>query len=346
MIKLTPPQLSANSAALDLANSTDPDVDTWTIGTRYRPSHQSMPHTDSSMYRPVLSNLGSPPAERSVEASKKSLRHSSNVTFDDSTKFDETPTPPTLSRPGSLQTSYSTNDVPTLKNSLGFDNVITPPKPSAEQQFHNHNVNLGRIPANGINNRQSRELSNAVAAMSLKTDDKQSGSPMHSTLQASAAPFGPQVPATTDPNLVGVTSPIMSYNTPQQYSYNMQSYNVNQINTQASLNNSLQTYQNPTPSMYGPFSGYSQYVKSQESQGRRRGPYGGDETRYNNMPLESYRGNLYELCKDQHGCRYLQRKLEDSNPENIEVIFAETYPHIVELMTGEASKFFLLHRGN
>jgi len=44
-------------------------------------------------------------------------------------------------------------------------------------------------------------------------------------------------------------------------------------------------------------------------------------------------GQVYGLCKDQHGCRFLQRKLEENNPRTTEIIFSEVYPHIVELMT-------------
>jgi hypothetical protein len=56
-------------------------------------------------------------------------------------------------------------------------------------------------------------------------------------------------------------------------------------------------------------------------------------SRYQNMPLESFRGQIYELCKDQHGCRYLQKKLEERNPEQVHMIWLETNPHVIELMT-------------
>lgn len=56
-------------------------------------------------------------------------------------------------------------------------------------------------------------------------------------------------------------------------------------------------------------------------------------SRYQNMSLESFTGQIYELCKDQHGCRYLQKKLEDRNPEQITAIWLETYEHVIELMT-------------
>lgn len=56
-------------------------------------------------------------------------------------------------------------------------------------------------------------------------------------------------------------------------------------------------------------------------------------SRYQNMPLESFRGQIYELCKDQHGCRYLQKKLEERNADQVHMIWHETNQHVIELMT-------------
>ena len=56
--------------------------------------------------------------------------------------------------------------------------------------------------------------------------------------------------------------------------------------------------------------------------------------RFANVMLESLANEIYSLCKDQHGCRYLQKKLEEHNPTYLNMIFSETYPHVVELMTG------------
>ena len=61
------------------------------------------------------------------------------------------------------------------------------------------------------------------------------------------------------------------------------------------------------------------------------------------MKLESVQGEILSLCKDQHGCRYLQKKLEERNPENIHLIFMETCQHVVELMTGELRLSYHLH---
>lgn len=50
--------------------------------------------------------------------------------------------------------------------------------------------------------------------------------------------------------------------------------------------------------------------------------------------LEEFRGKIYDLCKDQNGCRFLQKKLEEPNRQQLELIFEEVQPHFVELMTG------------
>jgi len=55
--------------------------------------------------------------------------------------------------------------------------------------------------------------------------------------------------------------------------------------------------------------------------------------RYNNMHIEHVRGEIYGLCKDQHGCRFLQKQLESRQRDAIRAIWLETNQHVVELMT-------------
>lgn len=50
-------------------------------------------------------------------------------------------------------------------------------------------------------------------------------------------------------------------------------------------------------------------------------------------PLEDLQGEIFALCKDQHGCRYLQKKLEEGNAAHRDMIFTETFSHFAELMT-------------
>jgi hypothetical protein len=56
--------------------------------------------------------------------------------------------------------------------------------------------------------------------------------------------------------------------------------------------------------------------------------------RFAGIMLENLAGQLFVLCQDQHGCRYLQKKLEEKNDVYINMIFNEVYPHYVELMAG------------
>lgn len=56
--------------------------------------------------------------------------------------------------------------------------------------------------------------------------------------------------------------------------------------------------------------------------------------RFAGTRLEELKGEIPQLCKDQHGCRYLQKKLEESVPEHRDMIFRETFGHFADLMTG------------
>ncbi|PKI61346.1 hypothetical protein CRG98_018248 [Punica granatum] len=54
--------------------------------------------------------------------------------------------------------------------------------------------------------------------------------------------------------------------------------------------------------------------------------------KYNNCEDEvSNRTHL--MAKDQHGCRFLQRKISEGGPKDVEKVFIEIIDHIVELMT-------------
>jgi hypothetical protein len=67
----------------------------------------------------------------------------------------------------------------------------------------------------------------------------------------------------------------------------------------------------------------------------------GQEQFYANF--ETLIGKIYLVSKDQQGCRFLQKKLEEHDPKTTEIIFSEVYPHITELMTGNAIFFFFFY---
>ncbi|GJQ14666.1 hypothetical protein GpartN1_g6457.t1 [Galdieria partita] len=48
--------------------------------------------------------------------------------------------------------------------------------------------------------------------------------------------------------------------------------------------------------------------------------------------MEEIVGRIFELAKDQHGCRFLQMKLEEGNPAYIAMILAECFDGLAELM--------------
>ena len=261
---------------------------------------------------------------------------------------------------GTIHPSYSTNDVPTLKNAPSSSTDITPPKTHAQQHFHNHNASLGRIPPNAMSNRHSRELSGGDSRRDEQNNTYQQ---LSSALQASAAPFGPPTtaasPADSVPSQMLPFANAMTFQGQPFYGgYGMQMMNMGVNSMQQMANpmafqNQMQTFQ-PQQNGFAQYPNYGQQGRYQDSQARvmqQRRAQNGDGTffpcpmvsnantrseqaRYNNVQLESLQGEILALCKDQHGCRYLQKKLEERNPESIQLIFLETNQHVVELMTG------------
>jgi hypothetical protein len=330
-------QFSANPDAHDLANARTPVPDSYSFHSRYRNSHQSMPQNLISGMR--FDQLTSPTKEErgGLAHSRHLARHSLEgaLTF----PTERTPdalTPVTSSRPSSLQTSYSTNDLPTVKGT-GFDAAITPPKTNAEH-LHQHNASMGRIPAGAVNSRSAKE--------SPETEVIKSSLPAQTILQASAAPFGPQLTSAAANNGMTTSAPPAGVPFPPLYGYGVQPYVAqpttvnNQIVPFGQANN-YATY--PAPAFAA--NGYrfnDAAPRGAVTQRRQTESDAGQATRYANFPIDHYKGELYSLCKDQHGCRYLQRKLEERDPEHVQLIFSEVYMHVIELMTGMFHLRFLI----
>ncbi|OLY80463.1 Pumilio domain-containing protein [Smittium mucronatum] len=57
-----------------------------------------------------------------------------------------------------------------------------------------------------------------------------------------------------------------------------------------------------------------------------------DNNKYSNAKIEDLEGRLYNVCKDQYGCRYLQKQLEEGSEKQIKMIFIEITPHFSKLM--------------
>ncbi|KAJ8507226.1 hypothetical protein ONZ45_g10384 [Pleurotus djamor] len=65
----------------------------------------------------------------------------------------------------------------------------------------------------------------------------------------------------------------------------------------------------------------------------KRGDVDREFNRFAGTRLEDLQGEIATMCKDKHGCRFLQNKLEEGVPEHLDIIFRETFSHFAELMT-------------
>ncbi|KAM5355605.1 hypothetical protein ACJ41O_002251 [Fusarium nematophilum] len=347
--------LSASSAALDLALSPSPKPEApssrgWSrVVNRHRPQQSLSSINGSSNQASDLVGLSSRPT---------SLRHSLDLKYISENAVE---TGPIMSSPGNqnmasppkLQSSFSANDVPTVKSSAASS--IANANNHAQQHFHNHNASLGRIPAGAVPRGHNRELSSEN--VNVSREQAATYPSIGSALQASAAPFGPSTAAAAPPTSM-VSSPastpatnsnynnnngfypVNGYGAPQGVAPPPAAYNVNMLaNGMQQMNLNGVNGSNMYPQNYNGYGSlpYNQGNQPRDSQARviqhRRQLDNEAMSRYQNMPLESFTGQIYELCKDQHGCRYLQKKLEERNADQVHMIWVETNQHVIELMT-------------
>jgi Pumilio-family RNA binding repeat len=59
-----------------------------------------------------------------------------------------------------------------------------------------------------------------------------------------------------------------------------------------------------------------------------------DANRFLNINVEDLAGQILNLCKDQHGCRFLQKKLDEEGEATILMVFKEVFVHFTDLMIG------------
>ena len=258
-------QLSASSAALDLASpqTPGPDQSGWSTFARHRPAQQSLPvntvpqlNGQSSTVSNGVSNADSPINVR------PSYRHSLDLKYFGEVQEDHaqvtSPAKHVQATPPKLQSSYSASDVPTMKSGSNGITLNTTPNSHAQQHFHNHNASLGRIPPNAMNNRQSRDLTGADGTATLREGQTSSYQTIQSALQASAPAFGPPISqAMSQPQSPGtVTSPTTpSYAVPSYYgNYNTQMIAMGMQNLQLGQ---------PAYSPQNPYANYGALFQSQ-----------------------------------------------------------------------------------
>lgn len=333
--------LSASSAALDLAlsQSSGPDSRSgWPHYRTHRQAQQSLPantfrkgsHSQAEDYENGTANGQTTP--KNFNSPHRSDNQRSSFAS------------PNSGMP-KLTHSFSATNVPTTKNGNGPNGNGTNGNINAhaEQHFNQHNANLGRIPSHAVSHRHSRELSTG-----FKEHDYRSAS---SGLHASAAPFGPAITSAAPINGTissTVGSPAMSqYSSTTAGNAPYYDYGMNMLNNNMNGMSLGPQYGGPPPygsnnmypgtsQYYNPYAAYGPSGRVQDSQARviqsRR--MQNDANRFMNYDLKTMpRHEIYSLCKDQHGCRFLQKKLEERNAEYTQIIFDETAPHVVELMT-------------
>lgn len=185
-------QLSASSAALDLALSPSPGPEksnSWNRVNRHR-HQQSMSaiNGSSSSKSNEVTTIGSRP---------QSLRHSLDLKYISESSAEPSsvamsPQNSHMASPPRLQSSFSANDVPTVKSPSGSSIMSGNANNHAQQHFHNHNASMGRIPAGVMPPRHTRELS-SDNSMNAGREQPNGFQSIQSALQASAAPFGPSL---------------------------------------------------------------------------------------------------------------------------------------------------------
>lgn len=300
-----PGKLSASSAALDLAYSenTNNQGEQSMWGNKFTRSHRpaqhslpvnNFPYTPTSNSSPkVVPQTDSPTAIHRFERASTDFPF---ATFSENlnAKISQEPGHSRQASMPKLQSSFSTSDLPTVRNGNGIQSN-----------------NFGRGP---IVDRQRHNREASITAAERLVSGTMFGPPL-------AANMGPL------PMMSPGISPLPSPGLYGGYGH----ININNINPSV--------FHASAP--YGPYPVYipnGKIVDSNQAhnlQGRnvQKRSQDGEVNRFANVKLESLVNEIYSLCKDQHGCRYLQKKLEEGNPQYVEMIFRETHSHVVELMT-------------
>ncbi|SZF03304.1 unnamed protein product [Blumeria hordei] len=336
-----PGLLSASSAALDLAlsQSPGPEPSGWsTLVNRHRPS-LSQQNVSINRTRPNGSTTSAKhKTNEATPRSRQSYRHSLDLKYQQTFVVPQenasqvtSPIKNSLNTPTKLTSTFTNNDVQGTRASTNGSS--TPNNVSishAQQYLHNHNASLGRIPPGAVSNRLNRE---GKTNESVGLRDGQNGGyqSIQSGLHASAPPFGPILTPMSQPPANTPLSPTSQQTYPaQQPFYNMQMLmsGIQNMNMGQTLYSnpypysSTQTYITPrVPSQTSPRDNQARVIQQRPM------------NRFANMSLESLGGEIYTICKDQHGCRYLQKKLEERNPDEVHQIWLETNKHVIELMT-------------
>ena len=214
---------------------------------------------------------------------------------------------------------------------------------NTSSSFANSNT---RVTQESLNNIQP--ASQATAQEPANTNGHDNG---HTGFQGGASSF---IPANfTNESFNPLGSPMAQYNQPVYGGYGMQTpmqglnNGFNAMNINGGYGQPQFPMQMYPPTPYGGGMYQQPYNQGNSVGGAARGPnnYNGmsqqqrkvaaEESlaRFNSIHVDQLKNEILGLCTDQHGCRFLQRKLDERDEATIQIIFDEVSPQIVKLMT-------------
>jgi hypothetical protein len=340
---------SAPSAALDLAlaqaSKSEQQVPERTTGNRHRISLPPSALSSNGTIAPLNSIL----ANASDAKAAASNRRSMEVKFTAETKRPSLMASPPRVMPNGVhkaQASYSTNDIPTLKTING-DNAggVTITSPSsqpnhlADTSSDQSGSTINQLSSASTSNRQSQDFTSIAKSQESSSDTLPSQNGFHGTAGYAAM-------HSHDANhMSGFTPNMHQYGQPGYFGgYGVQALNSNfgGMNLNGAYGGQGQ-WPNSVPQYpQGGYSGYQQYPQNGQVVGSAVARYDNSralqqrkvhaDDQFQSTTVPDIAGQIYGLCKDQHGCRFLQRKLEEQNAQDIQIIFDEVKDHFTELM--------------
>jgi hypothetical protein len=319
------PALSISSA-LDLASSAKVDQQQTPRGHRQRLSMPPTTLNNGLNMTPLNSILASNNDTRKSAVDRRSMDASTRPVL-----MAVAPRAYTNGAPSS-----STSELPTLKNMNGInghsDSAVSLSSPSAQGSKALEPMSPERAAAAGHMASRYNQDFNAT----LRTAEDNPDGLVRSMLQGGAMPFGP--------------GPVAAYGQPYFNPYGMQMLS----NGFGAMNLGIGGFGIPqqfpglvanpyaAQPLYAGFQAYPSIIPPAPSTAaaaaaritspQRRATTEEAQQSFNSIKLEQIVGQIYTLCKDQHGCRFLQRKLDERNDQTVQIIFEDVKTHMVELM--------------
>ncbi|KAM0714024.1 hypothetical protein Q7P37_010988 [Cladosporium fusiforme] len=265
---------------------------------------------------------------------------------------------------GSTVSSYSTNDIPTLKSINGvtspLKSAIKPANQgnSSTSTIHENDTSAGNSNSNGISNGNDSSdhiPQNVTSPAQAPTEHDPNGNEAHTSFQANAQPFNPALANNPYqqpfPQVMPPPQFPHFYGPPGPYGMPNGMHGLANNFSHMGLNGGFPGQPQFPPFDQSPYGGFQQpYAQAQApavggaprgsnaqfgSNGphRRQGNAEDSLARFNNVNFEDLKPEILALCTDQHGCRFLQRKLDERDEATVKMIFEEVHPSIVKLMT-------------